>query len=122
MAYQHFGLATDFAAVNGNYWAMFSTAGTTNTLFARVNVNGALTDVSLGSLPNGFHAYKILPVSGGFQFYVDGVLMTTINASIPSGTSLKIALSSYTATTQQSLKLQADWVRWTGRCLHVRRL
>jgi hypothetical protein len=32
---QQFGLATGFASVSGNYWTMFSTKGTTNTLYAR---------------------------------------------------------------------------------------
>src|SRR5262249_20892966 len=55
--YQHFGLATDFGAIAGNYWAVFSTAGSSNTLYARVNANGAETIVSLGTLPSGFHTY-----------------------------------------------------------------
>ena len=38
---------------------IFSTAGTTNTLFARVNDNGATQDVSLGALPSGFHTYNV---------------------------------------------------------------
>jgi hypothetical protein len=70
--------------------------------------------VNIGSLPTGFHVYKVVPVSSGFEFYVDGVLMTTINASFPASTPLKIAFSAYSVTSQQSLKLQADWVRWTG--------
>src|SRR5205085_3122974 len=65
--YQHFGLATNFASVSGNSWAMFSTMGTPDTLFARVNANGATQDVSLGALPSGFHIYRVQPVSGGFQ-------------------------------------------------------
>ena len=39
-------------------------------------------------MPSGFHLYKLLPVSGGFQFYVDGVLQTTLTAGVPSGTLL----------------------------------
>src|SRR5262249_35277702 len=39
--YQHFGLATSLASVSGNSWAIFSTLGTTNTLYARVNINGS---------------------------------------------------------------------------------
>ncbi len=105
--YQHFGLATSLSAVAGNSWAIFSTAGTNNTLFARVNANGTTTDVSLGALPSGFHDYLIKPVSGGFAFYVDGVLQTTINATLPAGTAMKVVLSDYTG----SAPLQADWVR-----------
>jgi hypothetical protein len=104
--YQHFGLATSLSAVAGNSWAIFSTAGTTNTLFARVNASGTTTDVNLGGLPSGFHDYLIKPVSGGFAFYVDGALQTTITASFPTGTALKVVLSAYNA----SPVLQADWV------------
>jgi hypothetical protein len=109
--YQHFGLATDLAAFSGNYWAIFSTAGTTDTLFARVNVNGAAQDVSLGALPTGFHVYRVEPTPGAVNFYVDGVLKTTIAGSFPSGTPLKIALSSYST---DAPGLQANWVRTMG--------
>jgi hypothetical protein len=93
--YQHFGLATDFANVAGNYWAMFSTGGTSDSLFARVNVNGSTQDVNVGALPSGFHVYRVQPVTGAFQFYVDGVLKTTLNATVPTGTPLKIAASAF---------------------------
>jgi acyl dehydratase len=96
---QHFGLATGLDTVAGRYWAIFSTKSTTNTLYARVNANGATTDVSLGALPTGYHAYKILPTSTGFQFYVDGVLKTTITAAFQTTVALKAAISNFSATT-----------------------
>jgi hypothetical protein len=108
--YQHFGLATGLSAVAGNYWAIFSTMGTTNTLFARVNINGATQDVSLGALPSGFHDYLIQPVGGGFQFYVDGALQTTINATIPTGTGIKAVFSEFGGS--PLAPLQIDWVRY----------
>jgi hypothetical protein len=109
-AYQHFGMATDYATATGTYWADFSTAGTTNTLFARVNVGGSAQSVSLGALPSGFHTYNVTPIAGGFQFYVDGALATTINATIPAGTPLKIAASAFNGAnpmTVDSAKLLA---------------
>ena len=105
--YQHFGLATGLDSAQGNYWALFSTFGTSDTLYARVNVNGATTDVRLGALPSGFHDYKVQPVSGGFQFSIDGVLKTTIQAHVPASKSLRVALSAYGT----SNPLRADWVR-----------
>jgi hypothetical protein len=105
--YQHFGLATSLSAVAGNTWAIFGTAGTTNTLFARVNANGTTQDVSLGALPAGFHDYLIKPVANGFAFYVDGALQTTITATVPNGTAMKVVLSDYSGLAP----LQADWVR-----------
>jgi hypothetical protein len=98
--YQHFGLATSLAGYAGNYWAIFSTMATTSTLYARVNVNGATQDISLGALPSGYHNYLIQPVSGGFAFYVDGVLETTITAAMPQGTALKAAFYDYSGTSQ----------------------
>src|SRR5207302_3089230 len=79
----------------GNSWAIFTTMATTNMLSARVNINGATQDVNIGALPNGFHTYLIQPVAGGFQFVVDGVLKTTINAAMPQGTLLKAVFSDY---------------------------
>jgi hypothetical protein len=107
--YQHFGIVTNFGDAAGNYWAIFSTAGTTNTLFARVDANGTTQDVNLGPLPSGFHDYLIHPVTGGFQFLVDGVLQTTISISFPSGLAVKIGLSAFSGSPQPAL--QADWVR-----------
>ncbi len=107
--YQHFGMATDLGSVSGNYWAIFSTAGTSNTLYARVNNGGTTVDIGLGSLPTGFHDYRVQPVSGGFQFLVDGVAQTTISASFPFGTALHVAMSSFNGAPQPAL--QADWAR-----------
>ena len=92
--YQNFGMATDLSSTSGNYWAFFGTEGTSNTLFAQVNVSGTIQSVNLGALPAGFHDYLIQPVAGGIQFSVDGVVLTTINLTIPSGTPLAIAMSS----------------------------
>jgi hypothetical protein len=110
--YQHFGLASSLSAVAGSYWAIFSTLGTTNTLYARLNINGTTQDVSLGALPSGFHDYLIQPVSGGFQFYVDGTLKTTINGTIPTGTALKATFSEYGGS--PLAPMQVDWVRYSN--------
>jgi hypothetical protein len=107
--YQHFGLATTFASVAGQYWAMFSTMGTTNTLFARVNNNGSTVDVSVGAAPVGFHLYRVQPITGGFQFYIDNVLKTTINSVFAAGTQLRAGMSSFAGTPQPAL--QVDWVK-----------
>jgi hypothetical protein len=109
-SYQHFGLATDLAALTGNYWAIFSTFNTTNTLYARVNANGATTDVSLGALPSGFHLYRVQPVLGGFQFYVDGVLQATIAATFQDTTPMHLVASAAASTPP----LQVDWMRQVG--------
>jgi methionine-rich copper-binding protein CopC len=108
--YQHFGLsAASSDIVGGNYWAVFSTRGTTDTLFANVNVSGTIQEVNLGALPTGFHTYRVEPSASGFNFYVDGTLKTTIGLTFPAGTGLRILLSSYSGPT--STALQAHWVR-----------
>ena len=107
--YQHFGWATGFDTVGGNYWAIFSTAGTSNKLFARVNALGASQqDVDIGELPSGFHTYRVEPTTSGFKFYVDGALKTTIAISFPT-TPLRVAMSSYNGDSAPAL--QASWVR-----------
>src|SRR5205807_4113100 len=42
--YQHLGLATGLDSVSGNSWAIFSTGGATDTLFARVDAAGVTQD------------------------------------------------------------------------------
>ncbi len=95
---EQFGLATDILATAGNSGAYFTTKNTTNTLYARVNQNGTLTDVSLGALPAGAHIYAIYPVPTGFSFYIDGILKTTVAQTLPAGTPLRAALSSQNAS------------------------
>ncbi len=109
-AYQHFGLATGLASVSGNSWAMFSTSNTTNTLFARVNVNGSETIVSLGALPAGLHDYKVVPTGSGYQFLVDGALLATVAGTIPSGTPLKAVASDFAGDPARPLTI--DWVQF----------
>jgi hypothetical protein len=105
-ANQQFGLATGIASTSGNSWALFSTKGTKNTLYARVNVAGVTNDVKLGALPSGFHVYRITPVAGSVYFYIDGVLKTVVTATLPSGAGLHLVAS---ATRFQAM--QVDWVR-----------
>jgi hypothetical protein len=108
-AAQDFGLATAFNVTAGNSWVAFSTKGTTTTLYARVNRNGTLSDISLGALPTGFHVYTIRPTGSSFQFYVDGVLQTTIKANIPASTKMQLTLSSFNGAPTPAI--QAEWLR-----------
>jgi hypothetical protein len=103
-----FGLATNLSAAAGNYWAVFTTRGTTGTLYAEVNVAGTLTDVSLGNLPTGYHVYRVQPVSGGFQFSIDGVVKTKISKTFPSGTALHVVMSAFSGSPKPALLV--DWV------------
>jgi hypothetical protein len=102
--FQHFGLATDLNSAAGNYWALFSTGSSTTTLFARVNSNGVATDVPIGAIPVGFHTYRIAPSSSGFDFYIDGVLRTSIAASFQTTVPMRVALSDYLGASGQLLQ------------------
>jgi serine/threonine-protein kinase len=107
--HQHFGLATGFDPIPEHCWAIFSTAGTTDTLSARVNVLGAMKDEDIGPLPSGFHEYAIKPVTDGFQFSVDGVVKKTLAADIPRSTEMRLIFSAFNGAPMPPL--QVDWVR-----------
>ena len=107
--YQDFGLATGLSTAGGNYWAVFGTKDSTNTLYARVNVSGNTSIVNLGALPTGYHTYKVAPVPGGFAFSIDGVVKATLPASVPSGAQLRVAFDADQTSSQPPM--QIDWVR-----------
>jgi hypothetical protein len=98
---QQFGLASTQNGKSGS-WALFTTYNTSHTLYARLNTQIA----NLEPLPSGFHDYVVQPISGGYQFYVDGILLKTLFGAMSSGTVLQIALTSL-----RSAPLQAEWVR-----------
>lgn len=83
-AYQHAGFGVDLAGTSR--WAMFSTNGTTDTLYARTNNNGTVSDTSLGTgLVGSSHTYRIDWLADRIVFSVDGVVRHTQNVAI-SGT------------------------------------
>ena len=43
--------------------------------------------------PRGYHVYRVQPVAGGYQFYLDDVLRATLKTTFPAGTALKAGLS-----------------------------
>lgn len=103
---QHFGMATDSVGLAGQSWALFSTSTSSDHLYARVNANGYAVDVDVGSLPQGFHFYRIDPTASGFDFYLDGSRVATINMQIPSSVPLHILAS----VMGNSPGMQLDWV------------
>jgi hypothetical protein len=104
---QFVGLATNLSAAAGNYWAGFTTAATTNSLFARLNRSGTITDVRISALPTGFHTYRVTPIATGFQFYVDGVLARTISSTVPAGTPFRMAMSALKGSPSAALSVDS---------------
>jgi methionine-rich copper-binding protein CopC len=102
---RNFGLATDLTTAAGNYWAVFTTGTTTNSLYARVNNNGTITDVRISALPSGYHVYRVTPIATGFQFYVDGALKTTISQTFPAGTPLRMVMSAFTGSPDPQMRV-----------------
>jgi len=63
--YQHFGWPPG-STPSPQLWAIFSPDGTTNTLYASVNSNGATTDVAIGAACRpGVPDSQVKPVKAG---------------------------------------------------------
>lgn len=93
-ANQHGGLAADLSG--SSRWAIFSTNGTTNTLYARTSNNGAVADTSLGTgLVGSAHTYRIEWLADRIVFSVDGTVRHTQNVAITG--SMGTAFSDYAA-------------------------
>ena len=75
--YDHFGALAD------NHWAAFVTKGTENTLYAQLNIGGALQQVKLES--NGYVSgmFRVEPTASGFRFYHDNVLVASLAGVFP---------------------------------------
>lgn len=117
-AYQNAGLgAGDNGTSTGGMfatgdqpWAMFGTAGTTNTLFTRLNPGG---DVSIGGADLGApHRYRIEWFTGAggdsVAFYVDGASVDRRASTIPGGTTMRPGFSDYALGAPALL---VDWAR-----------
>ncbi len=103
--FQHFGLATGLSTVAGNSWAIFSTGGGSDTLYARVNVNGSTQQVTVGTLSTAFNLYRIQFTPTTVDFYVNDSLVASITASL-SASAMRIVASNYNS----SAPLALDWV------------
>ncbi len=83
-AFQHGGFGVDLAATPR--WAIFSTAGTTNTLYARTNNNGTYTETALGTgFVGSSHTYRIDWFADRVVFIIDGAAVHTQNVAIAGG-------------------------------------
>ena len=92
--FQHAGFGVDLLGTPR--WAMFSTSGTTNTLYARTNNNGVVSETIIGTgLIGTPHTYRIDWLADRVVFSVDGVVRHTQNVAITAG--MGAVVSDYTA-------------------------
>lgn len=68
-----------------------------------------MVDVGLGTLPAGYHVYRIQPAGDGIRFLIDGIVQTTVPVVFPGETAVRAMLSSYNGPSSGSL--DADWIR-----------
>ena len=89
-SFQHVAFTDNFTSA----WAMFSTRGSNNQLFTSTNTGGGATDTPIGGQYIGSaHKYRIQWDAGQVQYYVDGTLVHTDNATF--GSNLNVAASDF---------------------------
>lgn len=82
--HQHAGFGADLSGASR--WAIFSTMGTTDTLYARVNNSGTFIETPLGTgLVGSAHTYRIDWLADRVVFSVDGTVRHTQNVAITGG-------------------------------------
>lgn len=96
-AYQHVGFGGGNITFNQAPIAMFSTRINTNTLYTSLLINGVFTDEAIpdsSSLLGSPHRYRIDWKANGFDFYVDGSLVSSRTNVITE--QMRVAASDYT--------------------------
>ncbi|MEO8216511.1 MAG: N,N-dimethylformamidase beta subunit family domain-containing protein [Acidobacteriota bacterium] len=106
--FEHVGLGQDLAAA-GESWAMFGTAGGTDTLYARTNNAGTVIDVAIpGSWLGAPHHYRIEWNSASIVFLIDGSVVHTQPVSIAAN--MRPVVSDYDVNASG---VMVDWLRLT---------
>lgn len=109
--YQHVGFGGGNVTYDGYPVAMFSTRGSTNTLYTSLFIGGNVYDITIdnsSALLGRPHRYRIDWKTTGFDFYVDGTLVSTRSNIITDP--MRAAASEFTAG---GLALSVDWMRMT---------
>lgn len=110
-ASQHIGFASSGFA--GDRYFIFSTAGTTDTLFARVNNSVSEQSVNLGPLPTGLHRYTIewKPLDANtdhVSFFLNGAIQAEFDVTNVGATDFHLYLSNNGAADLQVDKAQVE--------------
>jgi len=109
-AFQHIGFGGSDVTFNDAPIVMFSTREGTTTLYTSTFL-GSYADVEI---PNGSnligspHRYRIDWKTDGFDFYVDGTLVSSRTSTV--GTSMRVAASDFNLG---NTSLTVDWMRLT---------
>ncbi|MCL4295971.1 MAG: hypothetical protein KJ077_09600 [Anaerolineae bacterium] len=109
--FQHIGFASsEFAA---DRYFIFSTAGTTDTLFARVNNSVSEQSVNLGPLPTGLHRYTIQwkpldATTDHISFFLNGTIQAEFDVTNVGATGFHLYLSNNGAADLQVDKAQVE--------------
>jgi hypothetical protein len=81
--FQNIGFGETLEAT-AEYWALFGTANSTDTLYARTNLNNSVSDTPIpGNWLGTPHRYRIEWGASQVLFYIDGNLVHTANLTIP---------------------------------------
>ena len=91
-------------------WAMFGTAGTTNTLHARLNPGGDVAIPNSANYIGSSHRYRIEWRTGNdVEFFIDGVSVNRRTATFGAIT-MRPGISDYNIA---SPSLTVDWLKLT---------
>jgi hypothetical protein len=109
--FQHSGFAQNFNC--GEPWAIFSTMGTNNQLFARTTASGCGDDVNTlipGSWIGVPHRYRIDWNAANVEYFIDGTLVAS--HAIPIGLPMQmLAASDFDSDGANGAILSIDWER-----------
>ena len=104
--YQNIGFGQALAT-GSEYWAMFGISDTANGLYARTNLNNAITDTLLaGSWLGAPHRYRIEWTASQILFYIDGALVHTANVAITQN--MRPVISDYAVG---GTSVSVDWLQ-----------
>jgi hypothetical protein len=109
--YQHIGFGGGDVTFNQAPMAMFSTRADTTTLYTSLYIGSTYYDIAIpnsGSLIGTPHSYRIDWKTNGFDFYVDGNLVSSRSNVVSE--QMRFAASDYS---QGGSNLTVDWVQMT---------
>lgn len=113
--FQHVGLgegdnstgSTGIVGDTARQWAMFSTNGTVNTVFARSNIGSGTTDTPVAAVDGQAHRYRIEWTASQVEYFIDGTLMTTHSVTIAGP--MRPLVSDF----NDFVPVVVDWIRMT---------